>query len=228
MEDPARDFDMGPGVCFQLLDSLRSCAPTSRVLFLSSAAVYGNPGHLPVTESAVTAPLSPYGYHKLVAEFLFEEFAKVFGLRTVCLRVFSAYGPGLEKQVVFDVSRRLLTGSGVVHVQGTGAETRDFVHVRDVARAVRIILERAPCVGERYNVASGIETSIAELVALLQREAENGRDVRFDGRLPPGNPVRWRADIAKALALGFQPTIGLAEGAQEVLDFVRRGLATGD
>lgn len=119
MQDPAADFRDGVVVTFELLDALRLHAPACRTVLLSSAAVYGNPSALPIREDHTPAPLSPYGFHKWQIELLAEEFAKIFALPVASARIFSAYGAGLRRQVVWDICEKALRGGGL-KLRGTG------------------------------------------------------------------------------------------------------------
>lgn len=215
IEDPAADFRDGVVLVFALLDSLRKNAPRCRFILLSSAAVYGNPPSLPVLESHPAAPLSPYGFHKRQCELLIEEFARVYAAPALAVRIFSAYGPGLRRQVVWDICARTLS-AGRLALHGTGAESRDFIHAADVARALVLLAEKAPADGEVYNLATGRETTIRELAGLLLPMLGTGIEPEFDGRTTPGDPINWRADIARLAALGFAPSVPLEEGLRGV------------
>ncbi len=219
-DDPGADFHCGTVVTFELLDALRRRVPGCRFIFLSSAAVYGEPDSLPVSELEPVKPISPYGFHKRQCELLCEEFASIYGMPTSALRIFSAYGPGLRRQVIWDLCYRLLT-EGKLELKGTGAESRDFVHVKDIVRAAIAVLDNAEMVGEVYNVARGEEVAIRELaerlVAALGIEAEPV----FDGVVPPGNPGNWRADITKLERLGFSPIISLEDGLSSFATWCR-------
>lgn len=218
--EPAEDFEAGPALVFELLDGIRQASPQTAFLLLSSAAVYGNPERLPIGEDGPLAPISPYGYHKLQCEQLCAEFAGCFGLKTGGLRIFSAYGPGLRRQVVWDICRKLAL-PGIADFQGTGLETRDFVHAEDVAQAVWRIAARAPLAGEMYNVATGRETSIAELVHRIGALFSSGCGIRFDGHLPDGVPRNWRADIGRLAQLGYRPRTAIEEGLSQVVAWYR-------
>ena len=211
MAEPKPDFEANAVLTFELLDALRLHAPRCRLLFLSSAAVYGDPAALPVTEDQPVAPLSPYGYHKRQAELLCEEFSRIYGLPTAVVRIFSAYGPGLRRQVLWDIcSRALMTGH--LSLGGTGEESRDFIHAGDVAAGLRVLAERAAAEGEIYNLASGCETTIRELATLLLRALGSEITPQFDGQRRAGDPLHWRADISRLQALGFQPQISRERG----------------
>ncbi len=214
ISDPAADFDGNAVLTFRLLDALRLHAPQCRFILLSSAAVYGNPEKLPVTENSPLAPISPYGFHKRQAELACQEFAVAYGLRTCSLRIFSAYGPGLRRQVLWDLSAKAMS-SDVLQLMGTGSETRDFVHARDVALAVDLVAHQGDLQGEVYNLASGIETSIASLAEQILDSLNRKISIEFDGHQPQGDPLRWRADISRLSNLGYAPSIEFSEGVQE-------------
>lgn len=216
VEDPAADFASNTALTFEILDSLRLRAPACRFVFLSSAAVYGNVSSLPVSEHHATRPLSPYGYHKLQSELLCEEFHRVFGIPTASARIFSAYGAGLRRQVVWDICSKLLLGKGEIRLIGTGNESRDFIHASDVARALALLARAAPCEGERYNLGSGEETTISTLVELIKDAIGREARVTFSGEIRKGDPANWCADIQRVRELGFSPAVSLEEGLRGV------------
>lgn len=212
LADPAADFRDNAVLTFDVLDAIRTRLPTCHFILLSSAAIYGNPVGLPVPESAAPAPVSPYGFHKWQCEVICREFARTHGMQVTAVRVFSAYGPGLRRQVLWDICHKALTGSMLV-LLGTGAESRDFVHVRDIARALAVVTEvRQDGEFHVYNVASGIETSIRELAELTLQHLGRSVPLEFDGVNPCGYPVHWQADIRKLQALGFTPKVDLTKG----------------
>ncbi len=225
MSDPASDFRGNAALTFELLDALRQHAPQCRFVLLSSAAVYGNPATLPVAEDHPIAPLSPYGYHKRQAELLCEEFSRIYGLPTASARIFSAYGPGLRRQVVWDVCEKVLT-TGRLTLHGTGGESRDFIHAADIARALFLIAGKAPCAGEVYNLASGRAVTIDELAAIVLAALGSRVEPVFNGTATPGDPLHWRADIAKLGALGFAPAISLEQGVRAVASWCAAELSS--
>ncbi|MBI3761283.1 MAG: NAD-dependent epimerase/dehydratase family protein, partial [Chloroflexi bacterium] len=132
----------------------------------------------------------------------------------VSLRIFSAYGPGLRRQVMWDICRKMLR-SDEVELIGTGDETRDFVHARDVGRAVAHLLDRAPFAAEAYNLAAGEETRIRDLADLIARALGRTPRVRFSGATRPGDPLRWQADLSRIKSLGYEPSVRLEDGVAE-------------
>jgi UDP-glucose 4-epimerase len=223
MTDPAADFHDGVVVTFGLLNALRLHAPRCRTVLLSSAAVYGNPAALPIREADAPAPLSPYGFHKLQCELLADEFAQLFALPVASARIFSAYGTGLRRQVVWDICEKALRGGGL-RLRGTGQESRDFIHARDVASAVATIVEAGPMCGERYNLASGEETTIAELAEALLPMLGLNTKAEFGAEENAGDPRNWRADISRLQALGYRRRVPLADGLRGVATWARAEL----
>jgi UDP-glucose 4-epimerase len=219
MADPCGDFENGVGIFFYVLNAVRRCAPTCRVLFLSSASVYGNPDSLPVSEDAPPRPVSAYGFHKSLCETLLQEFHSLYGVRSCAVRVFSAYGPGLRRQVLWDICQKALKLQSF-QLSGTGDETRDFVHARDVAQAVRIVSEKAAFRAEAYNVASGEETRIADLARTVVSSLATDSAFTFSGTRRLGDPIRWRADITRISRLGYRAQVPLEEGVREYAAWV--------
>lgn len=224
MTEPDADFAAGPALCFELLNSFRLYSPATRLIFLSSAAVYGNPTSLPISESHAIAPISPYGYHKRISELLFEEFATVYGLHTTCFRLFSAYGMGLRRQVIWDLCCKALTQEEVI-LQGTGHEGRDFIHVEDIARAVYFVSEQQSFAGGVVNLAEGKQTKIAELAAIIFAYLGRKELPLYNGVVPSGVPLNWEADVSLMRNAGFQPAIPLAQGLLQVARWCAAELA---
>ena len=224
LEDPTADFRDNVGLTYEVLDAIRRESPKCRFILLSSAAVYGNPASLPVAETQPPAPLSPYGWHKRMCETLVQEFASVYAIPALSVRIFSAYGPGLRRQVVWDICQRVLT-SGKLSLGGTGMESRDFIHATDIARALVLLAENAPACGEIYNLAAGRETTISDLASLILRALESDITPAFDGHSRLGDPLNWRADIGLIRTLGFSPQVTLENGLAQFATWARAELA---
>jgi UDP-glucose 4-epimerase len=214
--DPSADRAGSVDVTRALIALLERQDPRPRLLLVSSAAVYGEPQDLPVGETAVPAPISPYGRHRLEVE----ELAVASVLPTAVARVFSAYGDGLRRQVMWDIARKALTHD-TVELWGTGAESRDFLHVDDLARALETIANSTGFGNEVYNVGSGDETTIAELAQLMLASLGSDATPTFRGVEREGDPTRWRADIRRIQALGWSPSIDLAAGVARYAAWMR-------
>lgn len=219
MVEPLADFEASTLLNYRVLDDLRRCSAHSVFIHLSSAAVYGEPKVLPIMEDAVPEPISPYGWNKRLSELVLEEFARVYGIRCASLRIFSAYGASLERQVVWDLAIKALSSrEGAIMLQGCPDDSRDFVHGSDVAQAVELVASKGLLVGEVYNLGSGRETRIETLANLVAAAANLALLVRFDLARRPGNPSRWHSDIGKLGQLGFEPRVILESGVAEVVE----------
>ncbi|MEI7525467.1 MAG: NAD-dependent epimerase/dehydratase family protein [Mariniphaga sp.] len=225
MVDPRIDFHDGPLLTFELLEMLRQNLPSCAFILLSSAAVYGNPTVLPVSEGSPIQPVSPYGYHKWQSEIIGSEFARVYGLNTSSVRIFSAYGPGLRRQVIWDICKKSLLKERLV-LQGTGNESRDFIHVADIAVALETLISHAPMTGEVYNLGSGREVTIRELSQIILSTLELDIEPLFDGLVPPGTPLNWRSDMTSLGNLGFAPLISLEQGIKSFVQWCQAELLT--
>lgn len=221
--DPSADFHSGTVLTFEILNSLRLYSPDCRFIFLSSAAVYGNPESLPIKENQSLAPISPYGFHKRQSEQLCLEFTKVYNLKTAIVRIFSAYGPGLRRQVLWDICRKAITQDSL-QLQGTGEESRDFIHALDIARALLVVAQAAPMEANIYNLGSGREVAIAQLANLILAALEYEHSPIFDGIVPSGTPYNWQADISKLKALGFATSVPLEKGVKTFANWCRAEL----
>lgn len=218
--DPASDFLASVSVTFNLLDTLRLNAPNCHLIYLSSAAVYGSPAALPILESQACMPISPYGFHKLMGEQLCREFFQVYNLPTTIARIFSAYGAGLRRQVVWDICQKALTQPSI-KLRGTGNESRDFIHGADVAQAMLLLAEQSNRQASIYNLATGVETRIKDLVDLILTAINSTAVVEFDGNLSTGIPLNWRADVTNMHNLGFNPVINLEKGINSYVNWCR-------
>jgi len=194
-------------------------------VYASSAAVYGEPLRLPVDEEHPLRPINLYGDTKLMGEMLVKRYSSDYGLKAAVLRYFNVYGPGMRggpyAGVIHAFITRLLRGQPPV-IYGDGRQTRDFVHVRDVARANYAAL--ASGAGGVFNIGTGRETSINDLYRIL---------CGIVGRCPPpvyapprpGDVRRSVASIERAAkTLGWRPGIGLEHGLRETVEWYRRRL----
>ncbi len=219
-ESPDIDFELNVSNVHKLLVAIRKYNPTCKFINFSSAAVYGNPLKLPISEGFATKPLSPYGFHKLQSEYLLTEYHKFFGLHTCSLRVFSAYGEGLKKQLFWDLYQKAQKDSQI-ELFGTGEETRDFIHIKDLINVVSLIIQNAPFEGDIFNVASGQETKITDAAKIFFNLYHPSKNYTFSGKQKTGDPNNWRADISKIQSMGFQPTVTIEEGLNKYAKWLK-------
>jgi dTDP-glucose 4,6-dehydratase/UDP-glucose 4-epimerase len=154
-----------------------------------------------------------------MAETLCQEYSQYFGLGTCVLRIFSAYGPGLRKQLLWDVFQKSQQGSSIT-LFGTGQESRDFIYVADIVQAITLVMEHGTFDGQAYNLANGVETTVHEIVTELLQQLQYPGEVVFSGAGRSGDPVNWRADVSRLTNLGFSPTFSIKEGIQHYVQWL--------
>lgn len=221
VNDPYADFSsLLPGTA-RLALFISKVQPQARLYLFSSAAVYGNPKRLPIGEGSEVLPISPYGAHKATSESLLFHYARIFNLKVTAFRIFSVFGPGLKKQLIWDVGQNALTavkeGTSAIVLFGTGNESRDFIYVKDVCKAVlTVVAHGSKRNAEIYNLASGVESTIAEVASCLVKKLKVDIKVSFNGGVRLGDPMNWRADISKLQELGYHSDYNLESGLMEV------------
>lgn len=223
MKHPATTWDVNIKGTKLLLNAAVT-AGVKRVIFASSAAVYGN-AIPPLKEKVNVKPISPYGNSKRMGEMLMDNYAKKEGLETVSLRYFNVYGPRQNPEsdysgVITRFISKLLHGKKPT-VYGTGMQTRDFVYVKDVAKANILAAKIKKAKGEKYNIATGNAISILDLLREM-----NGI---LGKKLQPVFSKARVGDIKFSVAdtklsskkLGFKATTKLKKGLEETIEWHR-------
>jgi len=219
VERPGWDFQSNLIATFRLVEALREMQWPGRLIYASSAAVYGNPARLPICEEDPTLPVSPYGVAKLAAERYVAVYSQLYGLKGVSLRLFSLYGPRQRKQVVYDLIEKIVRNPGELPIYGDGTQVRDFNYVEDTVRAAMLVALRSPLRGEVYNVASGRECSIHELAGTLCGILRVQPRFLYSGSVRPGDAQRWTVNIARLTALGYLPEMSLEQGLRRTVEW---------
>jgi UDP-glucose 4-epimerase len=222
-EDPKADLMTNYLGTMNVLDhSLKH--DVKKVVFSSSAAVYGDTTELPVTEGSLKEPLSPYGLHKLMSENLMEIYRKQWGLSTVSLRFFNVYGPRQDPSNPYSGVISKFISSSIANepiiIFGDGEQTRDFIYVGDIAQA--LYLAASSRVFGSFNAGTGKETSINELAGNTKKASNSVSQIVH---MPPrkGEILRSCAEISSLKdALDFEPETGLHEGLRRTIDHIRR------
>jgi UDP-glucose 4-epimerase len=213
--------DVNVGGTVSVMEAMRD-ADVRRVVFTSSGAVYGEQGEQPVREDQSPNPQSPYAVSKLAAEYYVRTIGALWGIETVILRVFNAYGPGQRlpashPPVVPRLLQQARRGGSLV-IFGGGGQTRDFVYVDDVVEALVTAATSSDVDRRIINVGSGRETSINDLVALVARVTGREVDV-LHSPAESGGVARLCADLTAARQLlDYAPHVGLFEGLRLTLE----------
>jgi UDP-glucose 4-epimerase len=220
--DPVADARTNILATLRLLEVCRRLQPRPRIVFASSAAVYGDGVALPAVEASAGAPATPYGASKLAVEHYLGAFRRAYGLSSIALRFANVYGPRQgargEGGVVAIFARELAAGRRP-RIYGDGSQTRDFVHVRDVVEAARRALEAD--VQGAFNVSTGRETGVRDLFDLLARRL--APDLAPEPAPPRSGDVPRSALSYAAIAsrLGWRPRIAVADGLEDTSEWFR-------
>lgn len=209
------------GGTVSLMEAMRDVG-VGRVVFISSGAVYGEQSKQPLMEDSIPNPGSPYAVSKLASEYYVRTIGRLWGIDTVSLRVFNAYGPGQNlpashPPVIPNFLRNAMRG-GTIVIHSDGKQTRDYVFIDDVVRGMASAAT-APSINDQViNIGSGTETDIRDLVQMIQHQTSTKGEIIYNPRSNPGVP-RMCADLTLAKdKLNFQPQVSLEEGLQLTLE----------
>jgi UDP-glucose 4-epimerase len=219
IRNPLRDFSLNVNNVVHILDAIRKHNAGCRFLNMSSAAVYGNPDTIPIEERSLTRPVSPYGRHKMFAEEICKEYHLFFSAKTCSLRIFSAYGPGLRKQILWDIYQKSRKGN-VINLFGTGEETRDFVYIDDIVTAIHLVILSGDFNAGIYNVGSGKQIPIREITSIMLKEIAYEGELFFSGNERTGDPIHWQADISNISKLGYEAQTSINSGIKKYVSWL--------
>jgi UDP-glucose 4-epimerase len=218
---PGKYNYVNAGGTVSLMEAMRDVS-VRRVVFISSGAVYGDQEDQPVLETAIPNPRSPYAVSKLAAEYYVRTIGNLWGIETVCLRVFNAYGPGQQLPPVhapvipYFLRQSALNGTMVIN--GDGSQTRDYVYLDDVVDAMVAAATQPNLNSTIINVGSGVGTSVRELVSLVNKITGGTPEVVYNPRNDRG-PGRMCADLRLAREkLNYQPKFNLEQGMRNTFE----------
>ncbi len=216
---PREYNDVNVGGTVSVMEAIRTVG-VKRVILASSGTVYGEQPNQPLRETMAPNPPAPYAVTKIASEYYLFTLGALYGVETVALRIFNAYGPGQPLPVsyppVIPQFLRQILGGGSVVIHGNGTQTRDFVYIDDVVQAL-VAAAKAPADGQIINVGSGQETSINDLVATLEKVTGKSAHVLYNPQAS-GGVSRMVADLTRARKLlGYKPRVSLEEGIRRMI-----------
>ena len=191
----------------------------AKVVFSSTAAVYGESHEGAIDESMPLNPVSPYGASKSAAELYCKVYSHTFGLPVTVVRFFNVYGPKQRKYLMHDVLMKLRQNPQALTILGSGYQRRDFVFVRDVVDGLVLVADRAEFECETYNLGTGIATSAREVVKCITDILDLKPEIAYTGSSWKGDIKSLVADIGKIRSLGFSPKYSLQEGVKELISW---------
>lgn len=220
--NPHEDYNRTVATTARLVDWLRTNASDASLLVLSSAAVYGSAFREPIEEQSEPNPVSPYGFHKLMMENLCRSYSENFGLRCSIVRLFSVYGPGLRKQLLWDLCTRLSENPRQLTLSGTGNELRDWTEISDVVRLIEAA-SLADCPGfVSMNGGSGVPTSVSTIAQLLLDSWGSSASVAFNGLARRGDPHSMVAAGGFAKREGFDWRVSVKDGIARYVHWFKK------
>lgn len=224
IQNPYEDFQRTVDTTARLLEWVRQHSPETKVIGVSSAAVYGSGFTGPINEHAQGTPFSPYGFHKAMLEGLFASYRDTYNLTLSVVRLFSVYGPGLEKQLLWDICQKMEnTINNEIMLHGTGKEQRDWLHVKDACDLLWKVAASSET-PKIINGGTGVATSIEQIAQFIVDAWGHPYKVNFSGIGRKGDPLSLVADISKARALNFSPAINIQTGITEVVNWYKEKL----
>ncbi|NVM02408.1 MAG: SDR family NAD(P)-dependent oxidoreductase [Candidatus Helarchaeota archaeon] len=193
VENPTLDYMSNMTGTFNLLKTCLD-SEVKKIVYASSAAIFGEPKYLPINEEHSKMPISPYGASKLAAELYGFAFQETYGIKFTSLRIFNAIGPRQPRYVIFDFLNKLKKDNSNLDILGTGKNIRDFIYVGDVVKIFIDCAEKAISDGEAYNLGTGVGISITELAIKILKELNlNNTKLTYTG-------FSWKGDILKLIS----------------------------
>jgi UDP-glucose 4-epimerase len=222
VEDPLGSHAINATATLAVLEAARR--EDARVVLASSAAIYGHPEEVPITEADPKTPASPYGIDKLAIDHYARRYHELYDLETVALRYFNAYGPGQtagDYSGVISIFCDQAIKNEPITVHGDGGQTRDFVFIDDIVQA-NLKAATTERVGAAYNVGTGTSVTIQELAETIVDVTGSTADITHtEGR--DGDIRHSEADIAAIRAeFGYEPTVSLREGLEQTIEWYRQ------
>ena len=212
-EDPRYDFETNALGTFNVIDACRDSG-VEKIVYASTAAVYGEPIRTPIDEDHPLHPISPYGASKLAGERCGLAFKETYGIDFAAIRIFNTYGPRQPRYVMYDFIQKLGANPALLEVLGTGEQIRDYCYVSDMADAFVLVAERGDGV---YNAAGGSPTSIKELAELMVSIISPEAEIRYGGKTWAGDVNTLYANITRITELGFEPKVGFEDGVRQMI-----------
>jgi UDP-glucose 4-epimerase len=221
-KDPFFDYRVNALGTLHLLRAVAELADRPKIVYASTAAVYGIPERVPIDESHATRPISPYGVSKLAGEKYCYAYWHEHALDVVTVRIFNTYGPRQTRYVMFDLLAKLRGCPKRLEVLGEGDQVRDYCYVSDTVEGLVMAAQKGVA-GSVLNVASGEPVVIRDLVGQLLRTTglDGTTEVCYTGHTWRGDIPKLLGDATKLRQLGFKPRVSLEEGLRHLNDWVR-------
>ena len=212
VNDPVSYFGTNVNGTINVLDACVK-SKVKKFVFASSSSVYGS-ARIPFSESGLTVPDSPYGVSKLAAEHICRIYHNLYGIKSVCLRFFTVYGPRGRPDMAPYIFTDRISRQLPVRVFGDGSSMRDYTYVKDAVAGLVKAME-ADMGFEVINIGSSKPLKLVDFIGVIEKLLGKKADVAVEGE-QPGDMKATYADISKAsLLIGFKPSVSVEQGMEE-------------
>lgn len=208
VEEPRYDFETNALGTFNLLDSAKDYS-VEKIVYASTAAVYGNPVYIPIDEKHPINPVSPYGASKLAGERMGFAFMETYNIPFTAIRIFNTWGPRQPRYVLYDFIKKIKSNPDKLEVLGDGTQIRDYCYIEDMIDAFLLVAKKGFGI---YNAAGGEPISIRALAELVVSKLSPNAKIIYGGKRWKGDIDTLYADISRLRELGFEPKVSLKKG----------------
>lgn len=219
LEHTNEDFKRTVDGTYEVLEYMREYNSHAHLIYPSSPAVQGEHLDQPIKESFTGKPASPYGYHKKLTEDLCQSYSSEFDINISIVRLFSVYGNGLKKQLLWDACKKIRSSKNEVRFWGTGEETRDFIHICDTLTLFDLLLKKK----EKFvliNGGTGIRSTVRSIVELVRDLINPSIKISFDNQVNKGDPLYYWANMHKLESYGFRSKKDLKQEFKNYVEWV--------
>lgn len=221
-DEPYLEFCKAINSTVSVLEYARKYCSSAKIIYPSSPAVIGNTMNKKIKEDSIRKPISSYGYHKKIAEILFEDYCNNHNITSVIIRFFSLYGEGLKKQLLWDASNKLFKNTNEAHFFGTGNEIRDWIHIKDAVSLIDRVINYNGEKLEVFNGGSGKGKKVYEIIHLVKKYLNSPAKIVFNDSNRIGDPRHFLADTSRINKLKWEPTIDIKEGIKQYCNWYKR------
>tara|TARA_Y100001936_G_C16080003_1_gene677006 strand:+ start:1192 stop:2100 length:909 start_codon:yes stop_codon:yes gene_type:complete len=215
---PINDFEINALGALNILEYARRTR-SKKFILLSTVSVYGKCNDLPLNESLIKKPISPYGASKLSAENYCHVYNNCFGMDTRIARIYNVYGPGLRRLFIADLINKIKSANEHIDIIGDGKQIRDYIYITDLINAL-IIIENKGLPGNDYDISSGNPIQLYQIIEMILKIMDKKNiNINYNNVRDLGDIKEWYGDPAKINKLGFKQKVDLYDGLKRTVTF---------
>jgi len=218
VSNPINDFEVNALGALNILEYARRTR-SKKFILLSTVSVYGKLNDLPLNETSIKKPISPYGASKLSAENYCHVYNSCFGMDTRIARIYNVYGPGLGRLFIADLINKIKSANGDIDIIGDGKQIRDYIYITDLINAL-IIIANNGLSGNDYDISSGSPIELYQIIEMvLKIMNQKTININYSNVRGLGDIKEWYGDPEKISKLGFKQKVDLYDGLKKTIKF---------